>query len=95
MPLRQFGFVLILTATASAQTIIGPDSLAEARRAFERSGPPLRCDVANTHPALTYRLRFQAGYQIHIPLVQFHQSGDTLHTLLRVTPDAGQPVYLT
>src|SRR6266852_3615001 len=47
-------------------------------------------------PTLGFSLRFQTGYEVSVPLSQFHGPGHRISVLLRVAPEArdGQPAYL-
>ncbi|HEY2018621.1 MAG TPA: hypothetical protein VGH38_34185, partial [Bryobacteraceae bacterium] len=97
MGLPRLCLVLMIPAAAFAQSIVDPEHLAAARTAFERSGSasPLRCQVSSTRPALDFRFRFQIGYTINVPVGQFHGESSRLTTLVRVTPEGGEPTYLT
>jgi len=56
----------------------------------------LRCDVDSSKPWLNFGFRFQAGYVLHVPLVQYSGRGHSWKIVLRVTPEGSQePVYLT
>jgi hypothetical protein len=46
-------------------------------------------------PALDFGFRFHAGYTADIPLAQFRGSGHDLSVYARVTPEGGEPVYMT
>ncbi len=95
MPLRAAGLLLALGALASAQSLVAPEQMAAALRAFDvSSAPPLRCQFNSVRPALNFGFRFQTGYTIDLPLAQLQGPGHALKTLLRVTPDGREPVYL-
>jgi hypothetical protein len=55
---------------------------------------PLHCDIAPVKPALDMSFRFQAGYDIRVPMQQYFGPGHGWAILTRVTPENGRPVWL-
>lgn len=92
----RFVLALLFVATAFAQKVVIPADIPAAIRALEPHDTEkyLRCTVEPTKPSLNFGLRFQAGYLLEVPLVQYAGAGHTWTTSLRVTPEGGQPVYL-
>jgi hypothetical protein len=79
-----------------AQVLVEPERTAAARVEFASasSAPRMLCQIQPILPALSYRLQFEAGYDVVLPLGEFdrvHQLG----ILLRVSPEGRDPVYLT
>jgi hypothetical protein len=95
--LRVAGVALAACMAASPQSLLSPDAADQARKDFALAAtdPRLRCVIAPVRPALSYRLQFQTGYVIDVPLTQLHGQGHGLKVLLRVTPEGGAPAYLT
>ena len=85
--------LLLVSATAAAQTLIEPGSAAAAFDA-PATGVSLRCEVKPVPPALNFGLRFQAGYVVRFPLTEFTGAGHRLRVVLRVTPEGAEPAYL-
>jgi hypothetical protein len=75
---------------------VEPEQVAAIRNAFDSaaSAPQLRCEINATRPALNFSLRFQTGYVIDVPLVQFRGPGHGLRVFIRVTPEGLRPAYL-
>jgi len=94
--MRVVGLALTIPVAAFSQVFVGPHDLVGAREAFDRAeaGPQLRCAISNSRPALNFGFRFQTGYVIDIPVGQFHGPGHSLKTLVRVTTEGREPVYL-
>jgi hypothetical protein len=96
--MRQLLIAALLATAASAQIALGPAEIAAASKRLEprENETALRCEVEPTKPALNFGLRFQAGYLLRVPLIQYPGSGHTWNIVLRVTPEGGakQPVYL-
>jgi hypothetical protein len=88
-------FASVLTTTA--QSLVEPERAAEVRRTFDRAtrAAPLRCNISPVRPALTFGFRFQTGYRLGLPLVQFPGPGHELTVYVRVVPGNRPPVYLT
>ena len=88
--------LFVFVATASAQKVVTPSDVPAAIKALEshESEKLLRCSVEPSKPVLNFSLRFQSGYLLEVPLVQYAGAGHTWTTSLRVTPEGGQPVYL-
>ena len=55
--------------------------------------PRLRCEVAPVKPSLGFTFRFQAGYEMRVPLSQYTGEGHRWTVAVRVTPEGGLPVY--
>ncbi len=87
---------LVLSATASAQSLVEPEQIANRQHLFDSaaSAPQLRCRIDAIHPSLDYALRFRTGYVVEFPMLQFQGSGHNLNSFLRVTPEGQKPVYL-
>ena len=99
-----FVFLLISAASACAQHPLDEAATAVANRAFGEpaKGEPLLCSIrpetpgdptGRGKPALNFEFRFQSGYVIHCPYLQFGAKETTLGTFLRVTPE-GRPAVL-
>jgi len=91
--------VALLAATPlAAQSLIDPARLTPSMMNFEGplAGPPLACQVIPIKPALNFSFRFQAGYVVRVPLVQYRGKGHFWVSLARITPEQGngKPVYL-
>jgi hypothetical protein len=86
----------LLVWTALAQKAVTPAYIPAALKALEphENEKVLRCTVQPTKPSLNFGLRFQTGYLLEVPLVQYAGAGHTWTTSIRVTPEGGQPVYL-
>lgn len=77
-----------------AQSLITASNLAAVRAAFDQPSPyTFKCEFFPTEPAMNYRLRFEAGFRVTVPLSQL-ESARRGSLLLRVTPEGRQPVYL-
>jgi hypothetical protein len=87
-------FVTVLTVRA--QSLVEPQRVAEVSRTFDGSlaAAPLRCEISPVRPALTFGFRFQTGYRLGLPLVQFKGPGHRLTVNVRVAPEGHAPVYL-
>src|SRR5260370_3007244 len=87
--LRAAGVVLTVWAAASAQSLVEPEKVAAIRNAFDSaaSAPQLRCHIHAIRPALNFSFRFQAGYAVDVPMVQFSGPGHGLSVFIRVTPE--------
>jgi hypothetical protein len=95
--MRHLSIAAFLVSTALGQTVVSPVDIAAAVQRLEPHDGDriLRCDLNPTKPALTFGLRFRAGYRLEIPLIQFSGVAQELTVTLRITPEGGQPVYLT
>lgn len=95
--MRPLLIAVVLVWTACGQTVVQPIDLPAvekllANRQDERT---LRCDVQPSKAELNFGMRFQAGYILSLPLVQY--SSTVKHTwriALEITPDGGEPTYL-
>jgi hypothetical protein len=88
----------LLAGMASAQTAVNPADIPTAIKALQshEGEKNLRCEVEPTKPILNFGLRFQAGYLLEVPLVQYSGAGHTWTITLRITPEGGgEPAYLT
>lgn len=83
--------------TSPAQKVLDPDRVDAVRGIFEAPTHAwsLRCYASPVRPALDFAMRFQTGYVIDVPAIQFHGSGHHLAVLLRVTPEHGSPIYMS
>jgi hypothetical protein len=88
--------VALGASAASAQTRVPANRLAGIQKYFDaRPGEPrLRCEVAPLKPSLGFTFRFQAGYEMRVPLSQYTGEGHRWTVAVRVTPEGGLPVYL-
>jgi hypothetical protein len=95
---RAYPGILLFTicAVGSAQSLIDPELIADARKTFEEATTAklLHCGISPVRPALNFSLRFQTGYVIDVLLDQFRGSGHELKVLVRVIPEGGQPSLL-
>lgn len=70
----------------------------EAAKRLEAHGGErnLRCEVDPSKPWLNFGLRFQAGYRLQAPLVQYSGAGHNWQIVLGVTPETAgaDPTYL-
>lgn len=96
MAFRRFALVLILSGAACGQSLVQPEELAAAKKAFDSSERTagLRCDIRPVLPALDFGFRFQTGYVADIPFNQFGGPGHNLKILLRVTPEGREASYM-
>jgi len=94
--LRAAALVLSIGATASAQSLVAPERIPNLRTAFDfaANASQLRCQINAVRPSLDYGLRFQTGYLIDIPMIQFEGTGHSLSTFIRVTHEGVKPTYL-
>jgi hypothetical protein len=81
----------------SAQTVVDPANMPAAAKLLEyhEGEKALRCDVDHSKAELNFGMRFQAGYILGVPLVQYSRTGNSWQIALRITPDGGEPTYLT
>jgi len=96
-PMRQLIIAALLAWAASAQTVVSPADITAAKKRLEQNPneKPLRCDVDHSKAELNFGLRFQAGYVLGVSLVQYSGTGHSWQIFLRVTPEGGEPTYLT
>jgi hypothetical protein len=78
--MRQLIIATVLAGMASAQTAVNPADIPTAIKALEshEGEKNLQCEVEPTKPILNFGLRFQAGYLLEVPLVQYSGAGHTL-----------------
>ena len=93
---RAVPIFLLLTALASAQSIIPAADLA---RVLPRFAPhpdeqPLRCDVTPAGPGIDFAFRIEAGYTFQVPQSQYPTPTIGWTVLLTITPEHGDPTYL-
>ena len=88
--------VALGASAASAQTRVPANRLAGIQKYFDAQPgePRLRCEVAPLKPSLGFTFRFQAGYEMRVPLSQYTGEGHRWTVAVRVTPEGGLPVYL-
>src|SRR5215467_15211775 len=94
---RCLAILFALASAACAQSLVESDRVAEIRSEFERLAGPstLKCDISPVKPALTYAFRFQTGYKLTFPMIQFGGARQRMQVHVRVTPEGQQPVYLS
>src|SRR5580692_10929487 len=95
--MRQLILAMMPAWAAFAQTVIGPVDIPAAQKRLDngRQEKILRCDVNISRPELNFGLRLQAGYVLHVPLVQYTAAVRHVWRIaLKVTPDGDQPTYL-
>ncbi len=94
---RLFLLASLACLTAPAQALVDAAHLGAARAAFDSasSARELRCQFSALSPELNFSLRFQTGFSVKVPLGQFLGPGHGWEILLRVTPDASEPIFLT
>jgi hypothetical protein len=87
----------LLAWAASAQTVVSPADIPAAKKRLDSglNEKPLRCYVDRSKAELKFGLRFQAGYVLGVPLVQYSGTGHSWQIYLRVTPEGGEPTYLS
>jgi hypothetical protein len=95
--MRLAAFILGTCVAASAQVLIDARQAATVLLHVDpQATSTLRCETTPVAPTLGFSLRFQTGYEVRVPLSQFHGPGHRISVLLRVNPEAseGQPAYL-
>jgi hypothetical protein len=94
--MRQLVIAALLAWTASAQMVVDSTHIpaAERRLAPHEGEKILRCYVDTSKPELNFSLRFQAGYVLGVPLVQYSGTGHSWQIVVKVTPEGGEPTYL-
>lgn len=93
------GRISLLTVCAlaagslTAQGLIDERNIREANKAFDNPerGPRLNCTIEPQSPFLDFAFRFELGYVITCPLKDFDGKPSRIASLLRVTPEGGQP----
>jgi hypothetical protein len=88
---------MVIAATgASAQSVIAPALIPRAASFFDKlpKEQNVSCEVKPIPARLGFSLRFEAGYVARVPMKQYFGKGHSWLILTRVTPQAGQPVYL-
>lgn len=88
--------MLVLAVAATGQVLLNPARMPARLLRFDASPgeKPLRCEVHPLTPTLDFSFRFQAGYSVRVPMSQFQGKGHMWGIVMRVTPEAGPPVYL-
>jgi hypothetical protein len=83
--------VLLLTARASAQTLVAPAQVARVLPDFQRhpGDTPLRCEVTPLEPVLNFAFRIEAGYTLHVPLSEYPQPTQGWSVLTTIAPQVG------
>ena len=81
------------------QSIMNTTRAANALGLVERAQPGervLRCDVSQMRPTLNYSFRFQAGYNVTVPMNQYLGKGHFWSIVTRITARAkgAKPVFL-
>jgi hypothetical protein len=87
---------LILAPGMWAQSVMDPARLpASVRELAPQPGDrPLRCEVTPMKPGLDFNFRFQTGYSVGVPMMQYFGPGHGWVIVTRVTPENGTPVWL-
>ena len=93
--MRFVQLILLSVISVAAQSVVADGSRLPSRIRFEAQPGelPLRCEITPIKPTLNYGFRFQAGYVVTIPLIQYSGKGNRLMILSRVTPKGGKPVF--
>jgi hypothetical protein len=95
--MRLAAIILGTCAAASAQMLIDASQAARVLQHVDpQANSSLRCETTPVPPTLGFSLRFQTGYEVRVPLSQFHGPGHRISVLLRVSPELkeAQPAYL-
>src|ERR1700747_1114101 len=95
--MRLAAIILGTCAAASAQVLIDASQAASVLKHVDpQASASLRCETRPVAPTLGFSLRFQTGYEVRVPLSQFHGPGHRISVLLRVNPEVkeGQAAYL-
>jgi hypothetical protein len=95
--MRLAAIILGTCAAASAQVLIDASQAASVLKHVDpQASASLRCETTPVAPTLGFGLRFQTGYEVRVPLSQFHGPGHRISVLLRVNPEVkeGQAAYL-
>ena len=89
-------WLLFWPAGADAQYPVNIERMPPAMRNFEwrPDDKPLNCYLSPLKPGLNFGFRFQAGYIVRVPMSQYRGTGHRWTVLMRITPEAGKPVYL-
>jgi hypothetical protein len=87
---------LILAPGMWAQSVIDPARLPTSVRelAAQPGDQPLRCEVTPLRPSLDFNFRFQTGYSVGVPMMQYFGPGHGWVMVTRVTPENRTPVWL-
>jgi hypothetical protein len=94
--MRLLPIAALLVCAAPAQTIVTPQDIpgVEKQIAPHDREKVLRCDVEPIKAELNFGLRFQTGYVLRVPLVQYSGAGHKWQIDLKVTPEGGDAIYL-
>lgn len=94
--MRYLAITALFAWTASGQVVAKPADRLAAEKLLKPGDNEkvLRCEVETSKAELNFGLRFQAGYVLQVPLVQYSGAGHFWNIALRVTPDGAQPIYL-
>ena len=96
-PMRKLFFATLLAWAVFAQTVVSSADVPGIRERLAEQNQNeriLRCDVNISKAELNFGLRFQAGYLLRVPLVQYSGFGHSWQIVLRITPKGGEPSYL-
>jgi hypothetical protein len=96
-PMRTLVLALLLAGIVSAQIVVSPLDVPAAQTSLAPHDEQtvLHCVVAPIKPALIFGFRFQAGYRLDIPLIQYSTGARSWSITVRITPEGGAPIYLT
>ena len=95
--MRKLFFATLPAWAVFAQTVVSPADVPGIQERFvdqNQNEKILRCDVNSSKAELNFGLRFQAGYLLRVPLVQYSGFGHSWQIVLRITPKGGEPSYL-
>ena len=97
--LRWLAIGILAVAAISGQTVLNDTKkIADAQKLLDTlRGDEMRCDVSPRKPHFIFSLRLQAGYLVHVPLMESQAQGQRWIALTRVTSKEGngKPVYLS
>jgi hypothetical protein len=87
---------LVLAPGMWAQSVVDPARLPTSVRelAPHPGDQLLRCEVTPMKPSLDFNFRFQTGYSVGVPMMQYFGPGHGWVIVTRVTPENGMPVWL-
>ena len=85
-----------MTSGAAGQNLVPAARVARMNFQFTKQpgDKTFACELKVLKPALDLSFRFGAGYSLEVPLKQFQGANHQLGMLMRITPEAGSPVYL-
>ena len=86
----------LIASGGLAQVVVDPARVPELLRRFDlrADAPPLRCELQPLKPVLNFSFRFQPSFIVRVPLSQYSGPRHRWAMFMKVTPGAGEPVYL-